>query len=268
MEIKGIDVSAYNPVTDYAKVREAGIRAAILRITQSDNSPDPTFLKNYKGFRDQKLKIGVYKYSYALNETQAYEEAEAVLRTLNNRALDFPVFYDLEWSRQRALGASAITKIVKAFRRVILAGGYLFGIYCNLDWYSHVLDTESLPYDYWLASYPSNDQGVLVEALRPSVGIGWQYSSKGRVPGISGDVDLDVFYKTYPVRPKSNCNLPPETETPEHESPDFFLYTIRPGDTLSAIAEKYHTTVQKLVRLNHIADPDLIFAGETLKIPR
>ena len=47
MEIKGIDVSAYNPVTDYAKVREAGIRAAILRITQSDNSPDPTFLKNY-----------------------------------------------------------------------------------------------------------------------------------------------------------------------------------------------------------------------------
>ena len=178
MEIKGIDVSAYNPVTDYAKVREAGIRAAILRITQSDNSPDPTFLKNYKGFRDQKLKIGVYKYSYALNETQAYEEAEAVLRTLNNRALDFPVFYDLEWSRQRALGASAITKIVKAFRRVILAGGYLFGIYCNLDWYSHVLDTESLPYDYWLASYPSNDQGVLVEALRPSVGIGGSTAPK------------------------------------------------------------------------------------------
>ena len=45
-------------------------------------------------------------------------------------------------------------------------------------------------------------------------------------------------------------------------------YTVQKGDTLSAIAEKYHTTVQKLVLLNHIADPDLIFAGETLKIPR
>lgn len=263
MEIKGIDVSSYNPVTDYAKVREAGIRTAILRVTQSDNSADPVFFKNYTGFQNQGLKIGVYKYSYALNEEQAYEEAEAVLRTLNRRALDFPVFYDLEWSRQRSLGASAITKIVKAFRRVILAGGYLFGIYCDLDWYFHVLDTPSLPYDYWLAAYPSDDRGVLVEALRPSTGIGWQYSSKGRVPGISGDVDLDVFYKTYPVRPKSDCH-----PSPEPEAPDFFLYTIRPGDTLSAIAKKYHTTVKELAELNQISDPDLILAGEALKIPQ
>ena len=148
MEIKGIDLSSYNPVTSYSAIADSGIKASILRISQSENKADPSFEKNYKGLRYYGIRVGVYKYSYALNEAQAREEAEKVLEILNKRPLDFPVFYDLEWSRQRALGSAAITRIVKAFRRVILDGGYLFGIYCNTDWYYHVLDTKSLPYDY------------------------------------------------------------------------------------------------------------------------
>lgn len=266
MEIKAIDLSSYNPVTSYSAIADSGIKASILRISQSENKADPSFEKNYKGLRYYGIRVGVYKYSYALNEAQAREEAEKVLEILNKRPLDFPVFYDLEWSRQRALGSAAITRIVKAFRRVVLDGGYLFGIYCNTDWYYHVLDTKSLPYDYWLAAYPYNDRGTLVESLRPPAGIGWQYSSKGRVPGISGNVDLDVFYKTYPVRPASS-----ESSCPEHDDPkpsDYFLYTIQSGDTLTSIARRYNTTVQKLTELNHISDPDLIYAGTTLKIPR
>lgn len=267
MEIKGIDVSSYNPVTDYSAVADSGIKAAILRITRFGNRIDPSFEKNYTGFRNHNIKIGVYKYSYALNETQAQEEAKKVLEVLNNRPLDFPVFYDLEWSRQRALGSSAITRIVKAFRRVILDAGYFFGIYCNTNWYYHVLDTKSLPYDYWLAAYPYNDRGTIVESLRPPVGIGWQYSSKGHIPGISGNVDLDIFYKTYPERPATeNCDHEhiPDPCTP----PEYITYTIQPGDTLTSIAKKYHTTVKELVALNHIKNPDLINSGHTLKIPK
>ncbi len=195
MDIRGIDVSAYNPVNNYAEVAGDKIKIAILRITEQGNVVDSAFERNYKGFRDHGIKVGVYKYSYALNTEQAEEEAEKVLEVMRGRELEFPVFYDMEWSRQRNLPRTELTKIVKAFRKVIVEGGYLFGIYCNTDWYYHVLDTASLPYDYWLASYPYNDRGVIVESLRPPVGIGWQYSSKGRVPGIEGYVDLDVFYK-------------------------------------------------------------------------
>lgn len=195
MELRGIDVSAYNTVTNYQEVAEEGIRVAILRITEKGNAVDPTFERNDKGFREAGIKTGVYKYSYALNVSQAQEEARKVLGVLKGRTLDFPVFYDMEWSQQRILSKGELTDIVKAFREVIVEGGYPFGIYCNLDWYRNVLDTKALPYDYWLASYPYNDRGVIVESLRPSVGIGWQYSSKGQIRGISGYVDLDVFYK-------------------------------------------------------------------------
>lgn len=205
MEIRGIDVSAYNGGIDYKKVADSGVRVAILRITERGNITDPTFENNYRGFRENGIKVGVYKYSYALSEAEADEEAQAVLDVLNKRALDFPVFYDMEWSRQRSLPAAAVTAIVRRFCTRISDAGYLPGIYCNMDWYRNVLNVQALPYDYWLASYPYNDRGVIVESLRPSVGIGWQYSSKGQVPGISGYTDLNVFYKDY------------ETKKPEKE---------------------------------------------------
>lgn len=197
MDIKGIDVSAYNGAIDYKRVSADKIKIAILRITERGNVIDPTFENNYKGFRSSGVKVGVYKYSYALNTSQAQKEAEKVLEVLKGRKLDFPVFYDVEWSEQRQLPKEEITRIIKAFREKIVKAGYLFGIYCNTDWYYHVLDTKSLPYDYWLAAYPYNDRGVIVESLRPSVGIGWQYSAKGKVAGINGYVDLDVFYKDF-----------------------------------------------------------------------
>lgn len=210
MDIRGMDVSAYNGAIDYKKAAAAGIRIVIARITEIGNVTDSTFEANYRGARENGLKVGVYKYSYALSEAQAKEEARRVLQVLNGRKLDFPVFYDMEWSRQRALPKSEITRIVKAFRKEILAGGYLFGIYCNTDWYNNVLDTASLPYDYWLASYPYNDRGVIVESLRPKVGIGWQYSSKGNVPGVSGNVDLDVFYRYFAEKPDGEAPQEPD----------------------------------------------------------
>ena len=79
MELRGIDVSAYNTVTNYQEVAEEGIRVAILRITEKGNAVDPTFERNDKGFREAGIKTGVYKYSYALNVSQAQEEARKVL---------------------------------------------------------------------------------------------------------------------------------------------------------------------------------------------
>nr|DAW51076.1 MAG TPA: hypothetical protein [Caudoviricetes sp.] len=196
MEIKGIDVSSYQGEPDWAKVAKVGYKFAILRIHQKTGI-DSSFEYNYKGCKSNGILIGGYKYSYALTPTQAADEAEAVIEVLNGRGLDFPVFYDLEWSNQKKLGKQAVENIAVAFLTRIKKVGYKVGIYCNMDWYNNVLSDALKQYDCWIARYPASDNGSVQEGLRSSVGVGWQYSSKGKVPGINGSVDMNVFYKDY-----------------------------------------------------------------------
>ena len=196
MELKGIDVSSWQGKPDWPKVSNSGVKFAILRIHQK-SGVDTSFEHNYKGCKSNGILIGGYKYSYALTPAQAIDEAENLISVLGGRGLDFPVFYDLEWSQQRSLGKQAIENIAVAFLTRIKKAGYKVGIYCNLDWYNNVLTDALKQYDCWIARYPANDNGSVQERLRPNVGVGWQYSSKGKVPGISGNVDMDVFYKDY-----------------------------------------------------------------------
>ena len=196
MEIKGIDVSSYQGKPDWSKVAKVGYKFAILRIHQK-TGVDSSFEYNYKNCRSNGLLVGGYKYSYALTPAQAIDEAEAVIEVLNGRGLDFPVFYDLEWSQQRSLEKQAVENIAVSFLTRIKKAGYKVGIYCNLDWYNNVLTDVLKQYDCWIARYPASDNGSVQERLRPSVGVGWQYSSKGRVSGINRSVDMNVFYKDY-----------------------------------------------------------------------
>lgn len=196
MEIKAIDVSSNQGKPDWAKVSKSGIKAAILRVHQRFGI-DSSFEHNYKGCKSNGILIGVYKYSYALTPAQAVDEAEAVIAVLSGRGLDFPVFYDLEWPNQRKLSKQAIENITVSFLTRIKKAGYKVGIYCNLDWYNNALSDALKQYDCWIARYPASDNGSVQERLRPSVGVGWQYSSKGKVSGINGNVDMNVFYKDY-----------------------------------------------------------------------
>ena len=196
MEIKGIDVSSNQGKPDWVKADKSGIKFAILRVHQR-GVIDNSFEYNYKGCKSNGILIGGYKYSYALTPAQAIDEAEDVIAALNGRGLDFPVFYDLEWSNQRKLGKQAVENIAVAFLTRMKKAGYKIGIYCNMDWYNNVLTDALRKYECWIARYPASDNGSVQERLRPSVGVGWQYSSKGKVSGISGNVDMDVFYKDY-----------------------------------------------------------------------
>lgn len=197
MEWKGIDVSAWQGYIDWKTVADYGMDFAILRVTEAGNAVDSTFETNYKGCVRYKIPVGVYKYSYALTEEESQREARKVVSVLNGRGLRFPVFLDLEWNSQRSLGASGIEKIAEAFEKIITEAGYKFGIYCNVDWYNTMISQGLKKYDFWIARYPANDNGTLQERLRPDFGVGWQYSSKAVIPGISGYVDRDVFYKNY-----------------------------------------------------------------------
>lgn len=206
MEIKGIDVSSYQGNPDWSKVSNSGIKFAILRIHQK-SGVDTSFEHNYKGCKSNGILIGGYKYSYALTPAQAIDEAEDVLSVLCGRGLDFPVFYDLEWAQQRSLGKQAIENIAVAFLTRIKKAGYKVGIYCNLDWYNNVLSDALKQYDCWIARYPASDNGSVQERLRPNVGAGWQYSSKGKVNGINGNVDMNVFYTDYRTEQKGEATV-------------------------------------------------------------
>ena len=198
MEIKGIDISAWQGDIDWKTVADYGMGFALIRITEKGNARDSQFENNYAGCIQHGIPVGVYKYSYALTVQEIQQEAEKVVDVLDGRPLDFPVWLDLEWSEQRKLSESALTTLIKTFWSAIATAGYKFGIYCNMDWYDNVIpDTLKDKYDFWIARYPANDDGWLQERLRPSVGVGWQYSSKAKIPGINGNVDRDVFYKDY-----------------------------------------------------------------------
>lgn len=197
MEIKGIDVSAHQGKINWDTVSNYGIDFAILRITEVGNVIDSQFENNFAGCNKHKIPVGVYKYSYASTVSEAQSEARKVVSVLNGRKIQFPVFLDLENHRQRVLGEESIHNLAEAFREIIIAAGYKFAIYCNLDWYMNVICSHLKKYEFWIARYPGNDNGWLRERLRPDIGVGWQYSSKGKIPGINGNVDRDVFYKDY-----------------------------------------------------------------------
>lgn len=208
-EIKGIDVSRWNGTIDWKTVANYGMGFAILRITEKGNIIDSTFEPNYKGCIENKIPVGVYKYSYATTIAQIKDEANVVIKTLNKRKLDYPVFLDIEDKCQENLSDDLMMKMIKAFRAIIIKAGYKFGIYCGYSWYQNQLPEDAKKYDCWVARYPNNDTGDLQERLRvpASTGvIGWQYSSKATIPGIPTKVDRSVFYKDYSKSSTTSTN--------------------------------------------------------------
>ena len=192
MIVKGTDVSSYQGRPDWAEVRHDGIEFAILRILNSKGK-DISFEYNYSCCGKEGIQRGVYRFSYALTIGQAKKEAEEVLAVLAGRKLEMGVWLDLEWDRQKAVGKEKIIRLADSWMKIIREGGYECNIYCNMDWYRNLCG--GLDVKYWLARYPADDNGSLNEDLRPNTGeAGWQYSSRGKIPGICGNVDMDIWY--------------------------------------------------------------------------
>lgn len=222
-QFNGIDISSYQGKPDWKKIKNAGIKIAILRAHQKYGI-DESFEHNYAGATANDILVGAYKFSYAMNEAESTKEAEATLKVLNGRKLDCPVFLDLEYENQYNLSNKVIEKIALAFLNRVEKDGYSVGIYCNVDWYNNKLTDTLKKYPLWLAAYPFNDTGVIVERLRPKAGIGWQYSSQGQISGISGvRFDMDVFYTDFQTEKKSSKkkkkSTTEETATPPAASP-------------------------------------------------
>ena len=193
-----IDISANQGNINFAKVKESGISKVILRSTTKNYQPDTKWYEYLKGCDDNKIEVECYRYSYATTVEQSISEANNVLSLLNGRKMF--IWLDLENKAQRtAIGKQGITSVAVAFLTTCEDAGYKCGIYCNLDWYNNCID-DSLKskYKFWIARYPKEDTGQIVNPLKPNVGeVMWQYTSKGRIGGINGDVDIDMICYSY-----------------------------------------------------------------------
>lgn len=194
----GIDVSKWNGDIDWDRVRNAGVEFAIIRAgyrgsVSGSLVEDPYFAANIKGATASGIPVGVYFFTQAVNEVEAVEEASAVLRLVKEYSLDYPIFIDTEGAggngRADDLDVEARTLVCEAFCRTIVNAGYKAGVYGSRNWYNNRLYADRLDNDYyiWLAEYRSVPlyQGYYQM---------WQYTSKGKVDGISGNVDMNISY--------------------------------------------------------------------------
>ena len=268
MSIKGLDVSEFQGEVDWERVKAAGYKFAMLRAGYGYNTVDKQFRRNASECNRIGLPVGAYWFCYAFSPEKAVQEADGCIDTVSEYRLDYPVCYDIEQAsadyieKQDVSFTPALAKnVVKSFCDRIEAKGYYAMFYTNRNFLDTYLGAE-LPkrYAYWYARYTDQFDGT-------DCGI-WQYTSTGRIPGITGNVDLDLGYVDYPsVIKKAGLNHlsgSSPAPAPVHE---YITYVIQPGDTLSEIARRYGTTVTALTRLNKLSDPDRIYAGNTIKVP-
>jgi len=200
-EVFGIDVSHHQGVIDWAKVAASGIKFAIMKAQYEAASHriDEQFEANYAGCVKHGIKTGVYIYIARASMADIEGDAYALLNHLKNRPLEYGIWLDLEDASVATMGKGYIRDLAYRYAKVFKEAGYYVGIYCNRDWYLRLIhDDLKRDFEFWIARYPKNDKGLYNpnSNLRPTqnVAVAWQYSSKGHVDGIKGNVDLDVDY--------------------------------------------------------------------------
>lgn len=193
----GIDVSKWQGDIDWDKVKNAGVEFAIVRAGYRGSVTgalveDGCFAQNMRGAAASGIPLGVYFFTQAVNEVEAVEEASAVLEMVKEYKIDYPIFIDTEGAggegRADGLDPETRTLVCEAFCRTVTNAGYQAGVYASRNWYNNNLSVDRLEqYFIWLAEYRSVPlyQGYYQM---------WQYTSKGRVDGIAGNVDMDIFY--------------------------------------------------------------------------
>lgn len=193
----GIDVSKWNQEIDWEAVKEEGVEFAIIRCGYRGASSgalviDPRYEENIQGAIDAGIPVGVYFFTQALDEVEAVEEASMVIRLIEAYDVDYPVFLDSESAggngRADGLTATERTAAHKAFLETVSAAGYETGVYASRNWlYDRINMTDLSEYKTWLAEYAE------VPAYEGYYDM-WQYTSKGKVNGISTNVDLNLCY--------------------------------------------------------------------------
>ncbi len=190
----GIDVSEHKGTINWDAVKSQ-VSYAILRLgwigNKNNHTLDKQFERNYSECKRLGIPVGVYVYCYCNNANTARQGAEWTLQKLNGKSLELPVYIDMEDSSIKGMGKGILTDVCIAFNSVIEGAGLWAGVYANLDWFNNYLykDTIKSKYTTWIAHYTS---GVNKHEGEYDI---WQNTSKGRINGISGNVDTNYMYR-------------------------------------------------------------------------
>lgn len=196
--VRGIDVSEHQGDIDWEAVKASGVEFAIIRVGYRGYGngalmADENAQINYQNAKAAGLKIGAYLFSQAISVEEAQEEAEFFLEQIKDWELDLWAVYDWEYisaeARTANVDALTLTKCTKAFLDMVSEAGYQPMVYFNRSQaekrlFMHVL----AEYDFWLAMY---HDPIDTFAHRPDM---WQYTNTGRVPGINGNVDINLWF--------------------------------------------------------------------------
>lgn len=298
--MRGIDVSSWQEAINWSKVKSQ-IDFAIIRLGYGDNverQDDKYFLNNVNGCIANNIPFGVYIYSYATNlggNASIQSEVDHCKRLLSKIGKKpFCVYIDMEDDSTIKLGKTLLTNFALEFCKQITQAGYKAGVYANQNWFQNYLNPSTIAsygYSIWCAKYSDN---------KPNISSNydiWQYSASGKINGINGNVDMDTMvnniigqqpskksidelaneviagkwgngeerkarltqagYNYQEVQNRVNQILKVNNKV---------YYTVKSGDTLSAIAKKYGTTVNQLVAWNNIKNPNLIYPNQVLRV--
>ena len=300
-----IDVSEFNGAISWHKVAKscdsAIIRAGYRGYGQGTLVTDKKFKTNIEAAQAAGVNIGVYFVTQAISEVEARLEARYTLGLIKGYKLTLPIFIDSEDANKGAgradsgkLSRSNRTAILKAFCEEIQREGYAAGIYASEYWLKNLCDVSKLKSFYlWVAKYSTHEPSIEWNA--------WQYTSAGRIDGVIGNVDISDFKDISINKPNTKPTKKTNDEIAEEviagkwgngnerkaklEAAGYNYneiqakvneklnnkdtkkyYTVKAGDTLSGIAAKYRTTVDKLVKLNNIKNANKIYAGQKLRV--
>jgi len=224
----GIDVSHHQGAINWAKVKQSGVEFAMIRVGYRGYGNgkvlvDSLFEQNIKGALANGIKVGVYFYSVAKNEIEALEEAKLTLEMIKGYNITYPVVFDLEdFNRHRLEGVSytQLNKNAIAFLNKVKSAGYTPMIYGSKSTFGPIWSSNTLnKYKVWLAHYTDKTNYSGTYNM-------WQYTSSGKVNGISTRVDLNIAYFKYTTNESEKATSSNEvTKDPNKEAIDKVKFT-------------------------------------------
>ncbi len=259
-QYRGIDISEFQGEIDFEEVRRSGIEAVYIRVGAGEYT-DEYFAENYERAKAAGLKIGFYHYVTARSVDEGRRQARFFASLAAGRepdmrlAMDFEYFGSLSVSQINAISEAYLDELTALTKREAV-------IYSDLSNARNIFSRAlAEKYPLWAAQYGADEPSANGKWRE---WVGFQYTDEGRVGGIYGNVDRNIF--TEGIFLSDSWRIDGEKRTTVRARTRTLTVYVRAGDTLWAIAREYGTTVEAIVRENRIVDPDRIFAGERLRI--
>ena len=259
-QYRGIDISEFQGEIDFEEVGRSGIEAVYIRVGSGEYT-DEYFAENYERAKAAGLKIGFYHYVTARSVDEGRRQARFFASLAAGRepdmrlAMDFEYFGSLSVSQINAISEAYLDELTALTRREAV-------IYSDLSNARNIFSRAlAEKYPLWAAQYGADEPSANGKWRE---WVGFQYTDEGRVGGIYGNVDRNIF--TEGIFLSDSGRIDGEKRTSVRARTRTLTVYVRAGDTLWAIAREYGTTVEAIARENRIVDPNRIFAGERLRI--